>query len=195
MLILSLTISLSVNSFSQSIIAWTPEYTLALSDFQSAQTEINGDLSSYAIFPGTSMDFLFQMSSYEFMFTKNFNSKVNCTFNRNVAVITAPDSIIAQQLVRFGQFTFDLAELFSRKFRKELYEQKGAFSSASFFQPIYNELQAKMNEISARVLKQTDLGREKDLLQEEHRKILTQIESLSDYCKECKPPKRKKKRK
>lgn len=139
------------------------------------------------------MDFSFQMSSAQFMFTKNFNTKVTTTFNRKAAVITAPDTTAAQQLVDFGQYSFDLTELYSRKFRKEMYEKKGAFSDANFFKPIYQELQEQMNAENARVLKETDLGMKSDLLKVEHQKVLSEIEILSDFCKECKPPKRKKK--
>ena len=104
------------------------------------------------------MDFSFQMSAYEFMFTKNFNSKVKTTFNRNLAVITATDTLDGPlQLVKYAQFYFDLTELYTRKFRQELYEQKGAFSDVSFFQPIFNRLQEELQAENARVSKATDL--------------------------------------
>jgi len=132
------------------------------------------------------------MSSYELMFTKNFNSKVKATFNRKAAVITAPDSIVANQMVRFGQYTFDLAELYARKFRKKIYEEKGTFSDASFFLQIFDVIQEEMNAESARVSKVTDLGREEELLLQEHQRVINEINQLSDFCMECKPPKKKK---
>lgn len=186
---------LTLNSiFGQSIIEWSPDYKVELEDFQSPETEINEQLTSYSIFSGTNMDFSFHMTTGEFMFTKNFNSKVTTTFNKNAAVITAPDSVTAQELVNFGQYSFDLTELYSRKFRKKMYEQKGAFSDVSFFRPIHQELQEQMNAEAARVLKATHLGRESELLTEEHQKVLLQIAELSDFCKECKPPKKKKRK-
>ena len=194
-LFVMLLMDLPMLSFSQSIVDWTPDYHLTLSDFQSPQTEISDQLSSYSLFSGADLGFSFHMSTYEFMFTKNFNSKVSCTFNKEAAIITAPDSAIAQQLVSFGQFSFDLTELFARRFRQELHEQKGTFSSISFFQPIYDKLQTEMNAINARMLKQTGLGKDEVLLREEHEKVLLQIESLSGYCKDCKLPKRRKKKK
>lgn len=180
--------------FGQPIIEWTPEYQVKLDDFQSPQTEINEQLTSYSIFSGTNMDFSFQMTTGQFMFTKNFNAKVTTIFNKTAAVIIAPDTLTAQELVNFGQYSFDLTELYSRKFRKEMYEQKGAFSDVSFFQPIYQELQNQINAESARVVKATDLGRNSSLLKEEHKRVLSQIEDLSDFCKACKPPKKKKQR-
>lgn len=184
---------ISMVGLSQTIVDWSADYKIQLSDFQSAESEINEELNTYSIYSGSAVSFSFQMSSYEFMFTKNFNSKVKCTFSKNLAVLVAPDSTVAEQLVRFAQFDFDLNELYSRKFRKELYEQKGTFSNASFFQPIYNESQEEMVRINAQVSKKTELGKNADLLKKEHMIILEQIDELSNFCKDCKPPKKKKK--
>ncbi len=183
------------DSFSQSIIEWTPDVQLQLSDFRSPQTEVNKELTSYSIYSGSNLDFSFQMSSYEFMFTKNFNSKAKTVFNQNASVIMARDSTMAQQLVNFGQYSFDLTELYTRKFRKQMYENKGTFSDVNFFQSIFSELQSEMNQENARVLKLTDLGRNGDILVQEHQKVLAAIDLLADFCKDCKPPKRKKKKK
>lgn len=178
--------------FGQPIIEWSPNYKLTLLDFKSSETEINSELNSFSLLPGTNTDFGFQMSSYEFMFKKNFNEKVITTFNQNIAAIMAPDSLIANQLVNFSQYNFDLTELYSRKFRKEIYENKGAFSNISFFQPILEKLQNEMTAENNRVIKLTDFGKNSDLLKKEHEQVLVGIESLSDFCKECKPPKKKK---
>jgi hypothetical protein len=180
--------------FGQSIVIWTSEFELQLSDFQSPQSEINSDLTSYSIYSGSNMDFSFQMSNYEFMFTKNFNSKVKTIFNRKAGVITAHDSTTANQLVNFAQYSFDLTELYTRKFRQKMYEEKGAFSNVNFFKPIFEELQEQMNAESARVLKATELGKESELLTQEHQKVLSQIEQLMDFCLDCKPPKKKRKK-
>jgi hypothetical protein len=182
------------SAFSQSVIDWKPGYQLQLTDFQSPETGINEQLTSSTIFSGCKMEFGFQMSGGEFMFTRNFNSKAKTTFNRNAAVITAPDSVTAEQLVAFARFNFDLTELYTRKFRREMYEKKGAFSDFNFFQPIFNELQEELNAESARVSKATDLGRNAAVLAQEHERVLSEIDALSDFCFECKPPMKRKKK-
>ena len=179
-------------SFGQTIVEWNPKYELSLLDFVSKETEINSDLKSYSIASSANMEFGFQMSNYEFMFTKNFNSKVSVNFYQDASVIVAPDSSTALKMVHYGQYHFDLTELYARKFRKELYEQKGAFSSASFFQPIFNKLQQELQAENARVSKLTNVGLERELLAQERQKVLEEIDLLEDYCKSCKPPKRKK---
>ena len=175
----------------QNVIDWDPNYKLQLSDFQASTTEV-GDVDIYSLHSSAGMDFSFSMSNYEFMFTKNFNSKVNCTFTRDASSLIAPDEEIAGSLLNFAQYEFDLSELYARKFRKKLFESKGAFSSASLFQPIYNDLQKEFVERHARAARETDIGRKAEKLTELHFEVLSGIDELSNFCKTCKPPKRKK---
>src|SRR5688572_21680744 len=94
---------LPIVSNSQNIIEWDPNYKLNISDFQSAATVIGEDAGNIcSLHSSTSMAFAFSMSNYEFMFTKNFNSKVNCTFTRDAASLIAPDEQIAGSLLRFA---------------------------------------------------------------------------------------------
>ena len=174
----------------QNLIEWDGKYQLQLSDFQSSSTQI-GNVNIYSLHTASSFDFSFYMSNAEFMFTKNFNSKVNCTFNRDAASLVAPDSALAEDLLDFTRYEFDLAELYARKFRQKLYEEKGAFSDVNFFRPIYNEIQKEYVERHSQAEKITDLGRNKEKLQELHQEVLNEIQLLADFCKMCKPPKRK----
>ncbi len=151
----------------QNKIDWDGNYELQLSDFRSLSTQIGGS-NIYSLHSGSSMDFSFYMSNAEFIFTKNFNSKVNCTFNRNVASIVAPDSLVAIDLLYFSRYEFDLYELYARKFRKRLFEQKGAFSDVNFFKPIYDEIQSELTERHTLAGRATDLGRNREKLKELH---------------------------
>lgn len=189
-LVLLIALSVSFSSNSQSILAWSPDVTLSLADFQSSETEIGGNL--YSLYSTSKIDFAFQMSNYEFMLTKNFNDKVKCTFNRASAYLTAPDDTTAQQLIRFAQFDFDLAELYARKIRQRLYEEKGAFSNASFFMPVFNQLEQERADRHAKAAKATDIGRKEQLLREFHQQVRRELEEYPDFCQTCKPVKKKK---
>ncbi|WP_300027263.1 hypothetical protein [uncultured Maribacter sp.] len=190
---LVLTIAFSTSfALAQEPIVWNPDYELQLSDYQSPESEINAALTSYSIYSGSKIDFSFNMNSVSFMFTKNFNDKVKAIFQKNLAVLVAPDSLTANQLLQFGRYDFDLVELYSRKIRKKIYEEKGAFSDASLFQPIFNELQQEMNTVSAQVFKATDFGKDAEMLQIEHNKVINEINTLSDFCMTCKPKKNRK---
>lgn len=175
----------------QNLIEWAKEYQLQLSDFQSAATQIGGG-NTYSLHTASSLNFSFYMSNAEFMFTKNFNSKVSCSFNRVAASIVAPDSAIAMDLLLFARYEFDLSELHARKLRKKLYEEKAAFSSVDFFKPASEEIQQQFTQRHAIAAKATDLGKNREKLSELHKEVINEIDQLADFCKQCKPPKKKK---
>jgi hypothetical protein len=183
-------ISISFLSSAQNVIDWDGVYELQISDFQSSASQI-GDVDVLSFSSGTSYDFAFQMTSGEFMFTKNFNSKVACSFKRDQSVLVAPDSARANDLVAFARYEFDLCELYARKFRKSLYEEKGAFSDASFFAPIFEASQKEYAERRTAAARETDLGTNRDKLEELRKQVRKEIETLPDFCKACKPPKKK----
>jgi hypothetical protein len=174
---------------SAQIVEWNPDYKILLADFKSPGSEIGGNV--YSLSSSIKIEFSYFMSSYEFMFTKNFNGKVTTTFNKEAALLIAPDLEIAKYLINFAQFEFDLTELYSRKLRKRIFDEKGAFSNFNFANAIYEEIQKELTLRHANIAKSTDIGRQKDTLEEEHKSILIEIESLSDYCKTCKPKKGK----
>jgi hypothetical protein len=126
------------------------------------------------------------------MFTKNFNSKVNCSFQRDSGSLIAPDSITANKLLDFARYEFDLSELYARKLRKEIYEKKETFSDISFLKVMYDQIQTEYTEAHAIAAKTTNLGLETAKLAALQAEVLTQIDNLPDFCKSCKPPKKKK---
>ncbi|WP_339918593.1 hypothetical protein [uncultured Flavobacterium sp.] len=176
----------------QNSIEWDGIYQLQLSDFQSEATQIGSDVNITSIHTASSLGFAFMMNNVEFMFTKNFNSKVNCSFQKDAGSLIAPDTITANKLLDFARYEFDLSELYARKLRKEIYEQKGTFSDVSFLKVIYDQIQKKYTEEHAMAAKNTNLGLEAAKLTVLHTEVLKQIENYPDFCKSCKPPKKKK---
>ena len=168
---------------------WAPDHTFKIEDFQGSKTIIGEDNDKVFVQSGVMLDFEFQMSNIEFMFTKNFNSKVSCTFLKDEAVIMAPDSLKAKKLIALVEFDFDLSELYARKIRKELFENKKTFSDATFFQPYFDKMIAERNKISSRVYLDSDFGNKEAVLKKEHEAVKSELLLLSDFCKECKPPK------
>jgi len=175
----------------QDIINWDGVYQIQLSDFRSAGTKIE-EMDVFTLNSSCTFDFVFRMSNAEFMFTKNFNSKVNTYFKPNLATLVAPDTATAMNLVAFARFEFDLSELYARKFRKKLFEEKGAFSSAAFFQPSYEQVHNEMSQRHTLVGAETDVGMNREKLREFHEAVRLEIEALKDFCKSCKPPKKTK---
>ncbi|SFJ88710.1 hypothetical protein [Myroides guanonis] len=171
--------------YSQNSIEWDGTYKLELSDFKSPATQI-GDVAMYSLHMPSGIDFSFAMSNVEFMFTKNFNSKVNTVFSQESSSIVAPDIETAESLVNFANYQFDLAELYARKLRKKISEEKGTFSNASFLKPLYDSIQNEFSNRFTLMAKESDLGRNRDLLEKEHALVLEEIQELSQFCKTCK---------
>ena len=91
---------------------------LELNNFKSNQSKIDPAKKSDFIQSGATIDFSFSMSSYKFMFTKNFNSKIKTIFKQNLAVISAPDSLSANYLLAYSRYDFDLHEIVCQKIEK-----------------------------------------------------------------------------
>jgi len=173
---------------------WAEDYLIQFADFQNQGTEIDPALDSYSLSDGMLMEFGMQKNVYSFAFSKNFNSNVVASFSRTSAVLVAPDSLIAQKLVSFARYSFDLTELYARKFRKRLYEEKETFSRSDFYQPLFEEVNAELKEVHSRVLKLTEFGQDEAVLRHEHQLVKDRILELGMFCKECKPPKKPQKK-
>ena len=169
----------------QNFIDWDGKYVLQLSDFKSPATQIGGTTVS-RINSSAGISFSYQMSVAEFMFTKNFNSKVNCRFQPDGAALIAPDSLTAEDLLSYARYEFDLSELYARKFRKRMYEEKAAMSDANFANAIFEEIQNELVARAAVDANATEVGREKQKLAELHLQVKSEIETLADFCKSCK---------
>ena len=175
----------------QNQVEWDGNYELQMSDFQSKGTQVGGT-TVISMQTASSLQFGFQMSNVEFMFTKNFNSKVDCVFQRDGALIVAPDTTTANKLVQFAQYQFNLSELYARKLRQKIYENKATFSDISFVKPLYDSTEKDFIAENGSASKDTNLGQDEGKLAILNAKVLTQIQELADFCKSCKPPKKKK---
>lgn len=192
LLILSCLFFLSVFSpvSGQNIFDWSPDYKLTKSDFMGTKGDVSSDV--FTVHAASTINFSYQMSNYEFMLTKNFNSKVSTTFNRTASFIIAPDSTTENKLINFAQAEFDLQELYARKFRKSMFENKKAFSDPGFYQKLYDQVMEDYTVKVSELSQLTNLGMAETRLAEQHRQILDEIITLSEFCKECKPKKKKK---
>lgn len=180
-----------INLISQTNIEWSSNIKLKLADFKSAATEINKSVNQIQITVGSLIEFNYNMSRAEFMFTKNFNSKVKTIFKSNAASIVAPDSLYANELVEFSNYHFNLTELFARKFRKELFESKGVFSDGDFYKKAYDKAIEELSIKFSIDTKATNFGHDKKKLDLLNKEVLTELELLADYCQTCKPKKKK----
>jgi len=173
-------------TLAQDIFEWSPTYHLAKSDFQLKPANSGNGQQYYA---SCQIDFSYQMNNYEFMFTKNFNRFSRTIFNRKASWMD--DGSFTDQLIEMAQLDFDLLELYTRKMRQRMYEDKRAFSNVNFYQQAVSEIQRQYAERHAEIVRDTDSGRSEVRTKEIHEQTLQGISELSDYCKECKPKKKK----
>ena len=189
-LLLPLLLLIFTHARSQDTIIWRPDYQLKLSDFASPSTEVDSSLTSFSLNSAVNIEFSYFMPRAQFAFTKNFNSDVQAVFNRSASVLVAPNQQYAHQLLDFAQYQFDLSELYARKFRKALHDQKHFFTKGDFYKAIYDKLLAEENDANARVGKESNYGENQAVLKTEHEKVLQELKTLSDYCRTCPPPKK-----
>ena len=177
----------SFSSFGQVKTEWKEGYKLTVLDFQAeAPNSREGQGQTYYL--AANLDFAYAMSNYEFMLTKNFN--------KNVTAFFMPANSWLQQgegteiLLKYAQMDFDLLELYARKFRQRLYEEKKALSDPNFFQQAHNDINANMAK--RRVAMQNATAESEGQGEAYHEQILKEIAALAEFCKECKPVKKKK---
>ncbi|WP_420151234.1 hypothetical protein [Spirosoma sp.] len=170
----------------QDVIEWSPTYRLTKADFQLKPSNAGNGQRYYA---ACQMDFSYRMSNYEFMFTKNFNRFSRAIFNRKASWMD--EGPLTDRLLDMAQLDFDLVELYTRKIRKRMYEEKRAFSNGDFYQQAINELQRLYSERLAQIVRDTDGGQSEVRTREIHEQIVREINELDEYCKECKPAKKK----
>lgn len=190
-LLLLLCLSNFVQGKSQGKFTWDEQPQLKIADFRSAASEVNNALTTYSITSGSYIEFNYQMSNIEFLFTKNFNSYVKTVFHPSSSVIIAPDSSTAMALLGFGQYHHDLTELYARKLRKDLYENKTPGSSPSFYQSIYEKNQEALALEANQALKDTELGLNKSKLNLLQSQVSLELQTLSEFCQSCKPKKKR----
>jgi hypothetical protein len=179
---------IAFNTFSQVKTEWREDYKISLSDFQ-AQPPKSRDNVSQSFYLAGNLDFGYAMSNYEFMLTKNFNKHVAAFFvPANSWIQEGPQT---EHLQQYAQMQFDLLELYARKYRKQLYESKGALSNYNFFQQAHDQINAEL--IKRQVEMQDAALESEDKRAAYHQQIRKEISEMPDFCKECKPTKVKRK--
>ncbi|QNF34048.1 hypothetical protein HUW51_15445 [Adhaeribacter swui] len=177
----------SFSTFAQVKMEWKKDVVLSKSDFkgQAPQNSIAGVQRHYL---AANLDFSYAMSNYEFMLTKNFNKFVTASYNPATSWIEEGNK--TDLILKMAQLDFDLLELYARKYRQRLYETKNALSANNFFQQAHDELNAEMIKRQADI--QALVTDSESNLEEQHDLIKKEVEVLADFCKECKPAKKKK---
>ena len=175
-----------LNSFvqGQTKFEWNSTDTLKVDDFQ-AQAPNTGTLQTVQ----GHITIEYHLMNYEILATKNFNKNVTCYFYKSASWIDTGDR--TEQLLRYAQTIFDLNEWMARELRKRFRENKKQLLSGKQ-NIIYDQLTKEFAEIQSSYSKESNYGTIEDAQVEWESKIDDNLNELADFCKTCKPKKKKK---
>lgn len=154
------------------LVFWSATKRLTVDDFG---IKVKNESSpSFAQF---SVDY--QVNGFDFM-TKNFNKKVRNYMIISASWIDTTSNVI--ESLRYQQTLFDLCEIYTRQFRKELKENRKKIASGSQF---VDELNQKiMTDFANRRVvynKETNYGLLTDKQLNWEKQIIKELEELKDY--------------
>lgn len=171
---------------SQTKSEWKEGYKLSVLDFQSEPPKVREN-QNQTYYLAANLDFNNQKS--------NNKSRQFEHLYKNVTALFYPSESWLQQgegtetLLKFAQMEFDLLELYARKYRKRVNNDKYAFSNPNFFQRAYKEV---MIQKSKRQLELQNAIAESDNKRDAfHDQILKEINELAAFCRDCIPIKSK----
>lgn len=192
-LILPFLLFCSCALFSQNKILWANDIVINEVCFKDELSNLAED-NVQEMFFHANYEFSYQMTNAQFAFTKNWNRYVEAFYIPELSWMENGE--LKSDLLLLANLQFDLAELYARKLRKKLYDSKKLSSSPNFYTIAYQEVNNEYNkfssEINSRLRTSNDWG---PILIEYTKSVNAEINQLGDFCRLCKPPKKKKKNK
>jgi len=178
-LIFASLISLSLSGQDESdsnLVFWSSTRKLTVEDF-GIKTKNNESNSSYGQF---SVDY--RVNGFDFM-TKNFNNKVRNYLIKSASAIDTTLDVRAS--LRYQQTLFDLSEIYTRHFRKDLKENRKKIASGTQFIDGLN--QKAMTDFSNRKVqydRDTNFGTNLEKQVEWENTIKKELAELSEFSNE-----------
>jgi len=170
----------------QNKIEWSDEYELKIEDFKASAPNTG---SGQTVFPSTTIEY--SLANYQLAFS-NLNSNVICHFLPSSSWLDEGPN--TKDLLGFAQVSWDLNELAARKLRKAFRENRMRLSK-NMVAELHEKVMAEVTAIQSQYSKETDFGTIPDKQQEWVIKTKNLLDEYSGYCKTCKPPKKKKRKK
>ncbi|WP_421918347.1 hypothetical protein [Marinifilum sp.] len=176
-------------AYTQNKIEWSKEYKLKKEDYL-AEAPNSGKqqtiLSSFTIG--------FQVANYSLITSRNLNRTVSCYFQKDASYIDNGDPSSTSELIRYQQLLFDLYELSARNLRKKFFvERKRLLWEGSTV--LYEEVTSEQTRLIAKVDRETEHGNNLTKLAEWEATIAEELKRLSDFSKDGRPKREKKKKK
>lgn len=170
--------------FAQSdFVEWTQDYEITIDNFR-AEIPNNDKDEIQEYFLASNLAFEYEMNAVEFALTKNFNKYVRAYFSAEQSYLE--DDLMTAQVLEIVNVEFDILELFARKLRKELAENKNYLSSNEFYKSTYEAIKQDYEKYIAAFRNTIAKAENKNAAITKAQKIVNlEIESFSAFCKEC----------
>lgn len=154
---------------------WSSEDKLTVDDFKIKIADEKSDVifSQFAI--------NYEIGGFDF-FTKNLNQKVHNIFLGNASWIDTTKIETVDKQIEYQQSQFDIAEIYTRKFRKEVLKNKTEIIKGfEIVKQIDNKIMAGLSEERLKFIKETENGHNLTKLQEWREKIAFELEDLNEF--------------
>jgi hypothetical protein len=152
---------------------WSSTHPLTVNDLGIKKSNTGADLC-FAQF-----NMQYSVKGFDFL-TKNFNKKVQTFFIRSGSWINPSDNV--EYSLRYQQTLFDLYELYTRKFRKELRENRKQFlKGLAFVQEINSKITADLSRRRLQYESETRSGRDGEKQSLWEQQIQKELDDLAEF--------------
>ncbi|MGA9211435.1 hypothetical protein [Kaistella sp.] len=154
-------------------IIWDKSRKLSTDDFHIKTDDTLSPIRSTVIISWELMGFS--------VFNKNFNQNVTTKIIKSASLVT-PNLSNVEQLLDYQQTIFDLAEIYARKMRKDLFLNKSKlWKGLNFVSEILNEHLNEFHKVQLLMDRQTNSGNDADKLKYWQDLIKTELNKTQQY--------------
>jgi len=164
---------------------WSEDYLLSVSDYQATSP----DLSNLQSVSGT-FYVSYEMGGLNLITNRNLNKYVSCYFQKDKSYISKSDKADTKLMLRYQQLIFNLYEIQARNLRRKFFDERTKLLTKG---PgtLHSEALAEHKKLLEQVEEETNEGSRSEVITEWLIWTKEELENLSDFCKTCKPRKKK----
>lgn len=170
----------------QNMLEWSAEHPLSVKDFE-APAPNNGQMQTVS----GSFSVSYEFGGLSLITTRNLNQYVHANFQKDASYIDRADDTTTERLLAYQQLIFNVYELQARNLRKKFFDERGKLLTKGPG-PLYQEVAAEHSRLLAKVENETFQGASMDEIKRWNEWVLQELKKLNDFCKDCKPSKKKK---
>ena len=179
----------SLATIAQNLIDWSADYDLSIDDFQ-ANAPNTGQIQAAS----GSFSTTYEMGGINLITTRNLNKNVSTTFQKDASYFDKGSVESTERLLKYQQLIFDLYELQSRKLRQKFFiERKTILTKGPSV--LHQQVLAEHKQLLSEIEGDTFNGQSSEEIEIWNRWVLEEIDKLHEFCKTCKPSKKKKNKK